>query len=98
MIVKWDDAYSPLGSEVTNDENLDEVHKPLEMLTVGWLLRDNLKGITICSENCGDGDYRNRTFIPRALVTSVRRLTKGKKLHPDPSPSFDAGLTNPPLV
>ena len=92
VIVKWNDAYSPLGSEVTNDENLDEAHKPLEMLTVGWLLRDNVKGLTLCAENCGDGDFRNRTFIPRSLVVSIHRLSRSKKLH-EVSHGFDDGLT-----
>jgi hypothetical protein len=93
-MVKWNDAHSPLDTDVIDSKNIDEqLHKVIPMHTVGWLLKEDLNGVSIGSEWCGDDDYRSTTFIPRVLIVSVHRLSRSRKLHPDPSPSFDGGLT-----
>ncbi len=75
--VTWLDAHSPRATDVFNIDDitaLDEIHSPLEVTTIGWVLRDNDKGITLANEDCGDGDYRGLTFILRILIVEVKSV------------------------
>jgi hypothetical protein len=92
-MVRWNDAHSPTDTDIIDSANIDDkLHKPITIYTVGWLLKDDLRGVSIGSEWCEDDDYRSTTFIPRALVVSITRLSKSRKLLA-PSSSFDGGLT-----
>ena len=73
--VWWND---PQGSstDVINSANLQAKHKPILMETMGWIIRDDEAGISICNERYqenGEWQYRGHTFIIRSLVTKVRR-------------------------
>ncbi len=92
--VTWQDAHSPGSTEVVSLGELDKVHKPLIMKTVGWLLRVDKHGTTIAGEDCGDGDYRNVTFIPNVLITQVRPLKRPRKRKINPDVQFDGGITS----
>lgn len=79
--VVWLDAHSPPATQVFNisdDAEMDAVHGPAVITTVGWILRDDDKGITIANEYCGDGDYRGVTFILRINIVDVLPLTTGR--------------------
>jgi len=92
-MVKWNDAHSPHSTDVFDTADIDDkLHKPIAIYTVGWLLKDDYRGVSIGSEWCEDNDYRSTTFIPRALIVSIHRLSKAKKLM-EASSSFDQGLT-----
>jgi hypothetical protein len=96
-IVEWNDAHSPGATEVVSLDQLDKVHNPLIMSTAGWILRDDHYGVTIAGESCGDGDYRNATFIPRVLIIDIRPLKQPKKKKgpkKGPSSSFDGDITS----
>ena len=93
VIVKWEDPHSPAGTICIDDNSIDELHKTIPMHTVGWLLKDDAKGVSIGGEWCGDGDYRSTTFIPRSLIHTVHKLNRAKKILAEPSESFDGGLT-----
>lgn len=60
------------------------VHQPLAIETVGWMLKNDLVGVTIAGECCGDGDYRNVTFVPRAMVTAVVAIAARKQRLAEP--------------
>ncbi len=94
-MVTWNDAWSPVGSDSVNAADVDDVHHGLPIWTVGWLLKDDAAGVTICAEYTDDDDYRSRSFIPRPLVVSIHRLARSRKLHEIPAVS-DPGLTPAP--
>ncbi len=80
--ITWLDAHSPLATVVYNIEDeasLKEVHSPLMVTTMGWILKDDEEGITLANEYCGDGDYRGLTFVLRRLIVEVKPITTGRK-------------------
>lgn len=80
-IVVWDDAHGSATEDVTI-EALD--HTPMVMTTVGWLLREDERGVSVANERCEEGGkmvYRGHTFIPKAMVRSctVMKLVRPRK-------------------
>jgi hypothetical protein len=69
-IVRWHDAWADSVGAVTISDAL-LTHKPETIRTVGWLLVDDPMGVSLANEVCGDGSYRGRTFVPRAMIVSV---------------------------
>ncbi len=63
-VVAWGDAHS------TEDEVKDtEIrHDAWPVLTYGWILRSDDKGVTLAGEWLEGETWRSRTFIPRAMV------------------------------
>jgi hypothetical protein len=81
VIVTWDDADSSSVAVIT-DENIDDVHKPSVIKTVGWLLREDERGVSLCNEfyeEAGKERFRGHTIIPRPLVHSVVPVIKPRK-------------------
>lgn len=81
VVVTWDDAWC----DATEPISLSEAHvqhKPKVIVTLGYKLLDNEIGISVAAEYYQDENvYRGRTFIPRAMVKSVKpyKLTKPRK-------------------
>jgi hypothetical protein len=74
-VVVWDDAHGSATTDVTL-EDLD--HTPIVMTTVGWLLREDEKGVSVANERCeehGKMVYRGHTFVPRSLIRSCTKMT-----------------------
>lgn len=72
-LVRWHDAHSDSGQHAESDIP----HEALAVHTSGYLLRDDDKGISIAAEWIPESDnYRAVTFIPRALVLGVDRLSR----------------------
>ncbi len=93
VFVTWDDAWGD-AHESVSPADVGEKHKPTIMQTSGWLLRDDEVGVSIFAERCldhGDGTFRGRTFIPRAMIKSIdpapkpRKPRRSKPIPPDPS-------------
>jgi hypothetical protein len=81
VLCVWDDAWGDAHESVTITD-ADLRHKATVMQTVGWLLRDDEKGVSLFNERCldqGEESYRGRTFIPRAMVKSVTPVVKPRK-------------------
>lgn len=83
VIVVWDDAWAD-GTDSIGEADYDAKHRPTVMQTIGWLLRDDDKGVSVFNERCldkGEEVYRSRTFIPRAMIKSCTpfSLTKPRK-------------------
>lgn len=73
VIIVWDDAWGDATAVVTL-KDVEAKHRPTVMQTIGWLLKEDEKGISLANERCldlGDEGYRGQTFIPRSLVRSV---------------------------
>jgi hypothetical protein len=78
VAVAWDDAQSSSGDFV-DPTSLDVVHCPKLVLTIGWLLRDDTIGVSVCNEFVEGIGYRGHTFVPRSLIQSVKTLKKPRK-------------------
>lgn len=75
VLVRWNDATGSLTKNLTEAD--DSYHKPEVMQTVGWLLRSDTRGVSICNEvylDDGVPHYRGHTFVPRGMVVTVKRL------------------------
>jgi hypothetical protein len=64
--VQWWDANTGTD-DVVDEDNLAGYHKPTLVTTIGWLMRQDDVGITLCNEHY-DKSFRGRTFIPAAMV------------------------------
>lgn len=88
--VIWDDAWADATDSV-GERDHDSKHKATVMETTGWLVRDDNLGVSIFNERCldeGDGSYRSRTFVPRAMIKDIIhwKLTKPRKVKPKLKP------------
>jgi hypothetical protein len=72
-LVRWQDAHSDGGQHAESDI----AHEALIVHTIGYVLRDDDKGVSIAAEFIPESDnYRAITFIPRALVLAVEGLKR----------------------
>lgn len=71
-VVEWLDA-------VAHDEGDGEPrHKPERQVTVGWLLKRDMHGVSLAFEyGESDNTYRVEQFMPAGMVKSVR-IINGK--------------------
>ena len=70
IIVRWCDAH---GGDTGWGDPSELHHKPADILSIGFLYKQNAKGITVVHNRDGNttGGY---TFIPACNITSVREL------------------------
>lgn len=80
VAVTWGDAHSAGATSAFEIHELP--HKALEITTYGLLLRHDEVGVTVAGEDCGGGTYRNLTFVPAAMLVSVKHITKPHKKKP----------------
>lgn len=93
VLLTWLDAHSPNATTAVSVDEVDKIHAPITITTIGWVLRDDVNGVTIASEHCGDGDYRNCTFVLRSLVMEMKPVrTPRKRPTKAISPPFSEGL------
>lgn len=84
VIVEWHDAYGDSSEQWFEGGEVD--HNPLTVKTLGYLMRDDERGVTLWQEmSAPDGSsYRGRTFIPRAMVQSITYLQRRSTKKPTP--------------
>jgi len=56
--VRWQDANS----------DLDIIHEPWIIISYGFVVQDDKKGISLANEDMLDGTYRGFTFIPKGMI------------------------------
>jgi hypothetical protein len=67
VMVEWDDA---VLRDTHNDTDII-VHEPLRLHSVGFLLKTDEKGVTICTDyDPIEGTYREQSFIPRGMIVN----------------------------
>lgn len=72
VAVYWDDASGSSAEQEDTEEDALLDHEPVVFVTVGFVLVDNEKGLTIYSEErLGQGSWRVRSFIPRGMIRQV---------------------------
>lgn len=100
VIIVWEDAWGGAHTPVTAFD-IDAEHLPLTVQTLGWLLKDDDKGVSVFNERYSDGGedvWRGRSFIPRAMIKSVTpfklttpRKSPHEKNRPLPDPPVQSG-------
>lgn len=80
VVVRWKDAQSST-TKVYKEEDDANYHVPIVMETVGWLLKDDERGISVMNEAFQeDGvNYRGHTFILRSLIMDIITIRKERK-------------------
>lgn len=68
VLIEWNDA--SFDANAVDEDTVDAVHKPTVVLTLGWVLRDNERGITVVTEKY-EGQYRGRTTVLRENIINV---------------------------
>ncbi len=70
VVVEWDDAccHEEGGSEPT--------HKPVRMVTAGWLLKEDANGVSLASgyEKEDPESWDSEYFIPAGMVVSMKTV------------------------
>ncbi len=78
--VTWLDAVTDHGWTDTEDD--DEALEPSEIQSIGYLLREDAKGLVLAA-TCAKNAHEAAQFIaiPRGMLKGVRKVKLGKKLH-----------------
>jgi len=89
VMVVWNDA-NVGGDDAVSLDTVHIYHEATVVHTIGWVLKENEKGISIVTEYYDD-TFRGRTFIPRPMIKDVIPFTISKKRdrrarHPRPDP------------
>ena len=94
-LVVWEDANTG-GDDAVSLDNVDAFHEPTIVHTLGWVLKQNEKGISLVTEFY-DSTFRGRTFIPGKNVLDVipYNLTKKKARNARPTNSPIAAGPDP---
>ncbi len=79
VAVLWFDPHSLDATEIVNEEDTHKLHRSLPMISHGYVLKEDEEGISLASEYCGNGDFRNSTFISRPLIVEVVPQGTAKK-------------------
>lgn len=77
--VLWDDAHSPGATEVFDANDLKDIHETMPIITSGWVLKEDAKGITLGAEYCGGTEFRGITHIPSAMLVDVITIAPPKR-------------------
>jgi hypothetical protein len=68
--VTWEDAQGESGWKATGDI----VHEPDRITSVGWLVKRDDVGVTICQSFNRDGRIADTLFVPAAYVRTVKTI------------------------
>ena len=68
--IAWDDAHGDLEQHRADDIS----HTPWQFITVGIIVHEDDKGVTLMQEVDENGDYRGKSYIPTSLIVGRWRL------------------------
>lgn len=83
VAVLWHDPHSLPATEVVSAEDVHNLHRSLPMITNGYILKEDEGGVSVASEYCGGGDFRNTTFVPRELIVEIIKWPKLRRKRED---------------
>jgi hypothetical protein len=76
VVVWWDDAWGEDKTIAVSDID----HEPILTYTLGWLLREDHRGVTISMDSYPDPEekdhVRNYAFIPKGMIVKIDYLEK----------------------
>jgi hypothetical protein len=84
VAVVWLDAHASTQSEMSGDEI--SATEPTVYTSYGKLVRCDATLVAVAADERDDGRFRGITFIPRAMVRSIKPLRRRRKKPVDPDP------------
>ena len=75
VVVVWQDIQTRADWVGGKKEVIEEV-KPIECVTVGWVIYDSKEYILLADTVSKDKDYGGVTVIPKGVVGSIEELSK----------------------
>lgn len=83
--ILWKDAHWDSGEY----ESHEIVHRPVNYVSIGIILRDDAEGITIATDICETGSFRGLNFIPVEMILKkwkVGVVAANPRSRPKPKP------------
>ena len=74
-IITWNDAHARNQAVEYEESELIQQHRPEVCMTLGLVVLDDDKGITLYNEETGPTSVRGISFIPRSIIESVTYVT-----------------------
>jgi len=69
--VEWEDIAGQAGWQ--NEEQV-KATEPIHCVNVGWQIKSTAKKLIICAGRNDQGDYSDRSTIPKGCIKSIRRI------------------------
>ena len=76
VLVEWDDA---AGSILWFPEESARDMKGIEVCSVGWLVAQNKRYVTIASSKNDQGEFSDRNSIPKGCLRKITELGEPEK-------------------
>ena len=74
VVVLWNDAHARNQAVEYTEDEVRHVHRPEPCRTLGLLIQEDEKGVSLYTEETGADVVRGANFIPAALIQEVIRL------------------------
>lgn len=77
--ILWDDASALDPGWLSHEESVKHEHVNALVRSIGFIIQDNEDSVIYCSDVDKAGETNGRSRIPKAMVKSIRYLTKPRK-------------------
>ena len=85
IVLLWKDAHT--STDEFSITELNDKHRPWQIETVGWLLRNDEEGVSLANEKTGSDTFRGHTFVLKSMVVSVKPYKTPRKRKSKSSPT-----------
>jgi len=79
VVVTWKDITSSAGWDGDQEKTLKDM-KPLDCVSVGWLLRHDKDVLVVADSWSADGDYGGTTAIPTSVVIKIHEISEKRPM------------------
>ena len=79
VVVIWDDAHARSQAVEYTEDEVRNLHKPEEVITLGLMLHKDESGISLYTEETGPDAVRGDNFIPAAMIKEIVHLGDVKR-------------------
>lgn len=70
-VVVWDDAHARNQAVEYTEDEVRNLHRPEQVVTLGLVIRQDETGISFYTEETGPDAVRGANFIPAAMIKEV---------------------------
>ena len=67
VLVRWEDAWGNAGKYYDEDDN----YSPIEIRSLGFLMKETDTVVVLCETNSEDGQYRKISSIPVVNIIEI---------------------------
>lgn len=72
MILDWDDAWGTSGW--VSLKGAVEVHRPLPVRSVGFVVKSDKIGVSLCQGFDGNGNPAGQHFVPKGMIKKITKV------------------------